>query len=91
MSTTVRISNLAKARIRRLQERWRRARGEQPTQQSVLEKGLEYLEEHAGDFVSNGGWRPLTAEEIEDLRALQGDYGDLGLSEIDDVVYGDVA
>lgn len=92
MATTVRIQDRAKDRLRRLQEAWHRARGERPSQQELLDKGLAYLERHQDAFLAESAWRPLTEEEIRQLKErFQVASGDSGHYDIDEVVYGEDA
>lgn len=92
MASTVRIQDPAKDRLRRLQEAWHRARGERPSQQEILDKGLAYLERHRDAFLAESAWRPLTEAEIQQLEEqFQVRSGDTGHYDIDEVVYGEGA
>lgn len=88
-SSTIRIDPADKSRLRRLQEAWRRVRGEAPPLQGLLSEGLAYLERHQEGFLAEAVWRPLTPDELARLRARQGHYGaEASVQHIDDVVYG---
>lgn len=90
MASTVRIGDEDKERLRRLQEAWRAARGERPTQQELLGRALAYLERHRDRFLAESAWTPLTPEQVRAARAhFVGSYGGLGATDVDDVVYGD--
>ena len=89
MSTTIRVDDGDKDRLRRLQEEWRRVRGEEPSQQFVVGKALDYAERHRDAFIAEASWKLLTDEERRELRRLQGPYAIGGTSDIDDIVYGE--
>lgn len=84
----MRISKEEKRRLQRLQEAWRRARGEAPTQQELVARGLGFLERHWDAFLAEAAWRPWTEDEIKKLEATPVKAGRWSVDEIDDVVYG---
>ena len=89
MSTTIRIREEDKDRLRRLQEAWRRVRGQAPAQQELLGKGLEYLEEKTDDFIKRAAWQPLTEKEIRSLEGRAQHLGNWSVASLDDIVYGE--
>lgn len=84
----MRISKEEKARLQRLQEAWRRARGEKPTQGELLATCLSYLERHWDSVLAEAVWRPWTEAEIRALEKRAIRSGPWSIEEIDDVVYG---
>lgn len=89
MSTTVRIAQGDKARLRRLQALWRRLRGHEPNQQELLHRVIEYAERRQDDFLAESAWRPLTDEEFQFWRRKARPLGDWSARDVDDIVYGD--
>lgn len=87
MSSTIRIDEDDKDRLRRLQDAWARLRGERPSQKELLGRGLAYLEENQQAFFDEAGWQPLSEEEIERVRARSQDMGDWSARDIDETVY----
>ena len=91
-STTIRVALESKQRLVRLQDRWHRLRGTRPTQQELVEKAFEYLEEHAEAFITDQSWRPWGKGEMQRLLDRIGFDGPEDLSgDIDAWVYGDRA
>lgn len=88
-TTTVRIRGSTKNRLRRLQEAWRKVRGDRPPQQELLEVGLEYIDRHFDAFIAESTWRPLSPQELRKLRRLQGRYGNWSVKDLDEIVYGE--
>lgn len=90
--STVRLGGADKERLRRLQQAWKRTRGEQPTQEQLLGKALEYTERHKDEFLAEVVWRPLGRRQIAALRRrVQRDVGhvtDLS-ADIDRTVVGE--
>jgi hypothetical protein len=91
MTSTVRISSAGKSRLRRLQERWRTLRGKAPSDSELLDSVLAFVERHEDELLQEAAWTPLTAEELDRLRSLQGDHGVWSVADLDDIVYGDPA
>jgi hypothetical protein len=91
MTSTVRISSAGKSRLRRLQVRWRALRGTAPSHSELLDATLAFVERHEDEFLRETAWTPLTAEELDRLRSLQGDHGVWSVADLDDIVYGDSA
>jgi hypothetical protein len=91
MSTTIRISDEDKVRLKRLQDSWRSARGERPAQEELIGKVLGFVERHRHNFIAESTWRALKPSEIESMRRLQGHYGDTAAERTDEIVYGDGA
>ncbi len=89
MDTSIRISKEVKDHLRRLQETWRRAKGEAPTQQELVSKGLGFLSRHWDEFLAEAAWRPFTKEEWKQIEKLQFPGGGWSSDEIDEVVYGE--
>lgn len=93
-STTIRVALESKRRLERLQDRWQRLRGTRPTQQELVAKAFEYLEEHAEAFITDKSWRPWSEQEIERFLAWIGAVDPEGLPtdlsrDIDKHLYGD--
>lgn len=88
MSSTVRIDEEDKERLRRLQEAWGRVRGQRPTQKELLGKGLAYLERHREAFLQDAGWETLSGAEIDRVEARSRDMGVWSARDIDETVYG---
>lgn len=92
MTSTVRIDEEDKDRLKTLQDRWAAVHGQELSQKELLAKGLAYIWDHRDEFLMASGWRPLTSEEIDELwEDLVGHYGDWSSEDIDDIVYGDEA
>lgn len=87
MSSTVRIEEEDKDRLRRLQEAWAKLRGERPSQKELLGRGLAYLEKNQQDFLDEAGWVPRSEAEIEQIQARSRDMGNWSAREIDDILY----
>lgn len=88
MSSTIRIDEEDKDRLRRLQDAWARLHGERPSQTELLGRAPAFLEQNKETFLDEAGWDPLSDEEIERIQARSRDMGDWSAQEIDDVLYG---
>ncbi len=89
MSTTVRIDEADKDRLRRLQQRFETMHGRTPTHQELLGKALAFAEQNEAAFVEQADWRPFTPAEIRKVaKRIQGRYGDWSASDIDRILYG---
>jgi hypothetical protein len=88
VSSTVRIEEDAKDRLRRLQQAWAQTRGEQLSQKEMLGRGLAFLERHRDRFLQEAGWEPLSEEEIEAVEARAQPMGDWSARDIDEILYG---
>lgn len=94
MTSTVRIEEADKDRLKRLQAAWKRLKGEAPSQTKLLGHVLAYLEDHEDDFLAHSAWRPLTDEQKRRWRERVRDLGGwpaTPVEEIDAVVYGEEA
>lgn len=88
MSTTIRIDEADKDRLRRLQDAWRRRFGTTPTHQELLGKALAFADERRGEFFDVQGWRPLSRAEIDRLvRRIPKHLGGALSTDIDSAVY----
>lgn len=88
MSSTIRIDEEAKQRLRRLQEAWARLRGDRPTQKELIGEGLAFLEDHRQAFLDEVGWEPFSLEEIEEVEQRARSMGDWSARDVDETVYG---
>lgn len=89
MSTTIRIADEDKDRLRNLQEMWRKTRGEATSQQELVSLGLAYLQRHWEDFVQESAWRPRTPKEVRALeKDLVGPWSDGSPYDVDEILYG---
>lgn len=88
MSSTVRIDETDKERLRRLQEEWARLRGERPTQEELLGRALAYIEENKESFLDEIGWEPLSEEEeIEAICQRSRAMGGWSAKDADEIIY----
>lgn len=87
MSSTVRIDEEDKQRLRRLQEAWSRSRGQRPTQKELLGRGLAFLERHRERFLQEAGWEPFSEKEIEEIEGRSRDMGDWSARDVDEILY----
>lgn len=88
MSTTVRIEDADKDRLRKLQERFERKHGRIPTHQELLGLVIDHALADGDRFIERAVWRPLSPERILAMRKKQGHYGGVGAADIDSVLYG---
>jgi hypothetical protein len=88
MSSTVRMDEADKERLRRLQEAWERLRGERPSQKELLARGLAFLEEHQDAFLAEAAWTPLDDDEIDAIEDRARGMGAWSARDHDDVLYG---
>lgn len=87
MSSTVRIDEDDKDRLRRLQDAWSRVKGERVSQKELIGRILAYLEERQDEFLDEAGWEPLTDEEIDRIEARSRDMGNWSSRDIDEAIY----
>lgn len=64
-TTTIRVRQASKERVHRLRDKWHRLRGERLTQQEILDRALEYAEDHMEAFATEKRWRPWTQAEFD--------------------------
>ncbi|HLE98141.1 MAG TPA: hypothetical protein VI997_12285 [Candidatus Thermoplasmatota archaeon] len=89
MSTTVRIDESDKDRLRRLQQRFEKVHGRVPTHQELLGMALAFVERNETSFIEEADWRPFTREEIRArAKRIQGNYGKWSAADIDTILYG---
>lgn len=88
MSSTVRVDEADKERLRRLQDAWERLRGERPTQEELLGRGLAFLESHREAFLAEAAWTPLEDDEIDALEDRTRDMGPWSARDHDEALYG---
>ncbi len=88
MSSTVRMEEADKRRLRQLQDDWERVRGERPSQKELLGLALEFLEENKETFIETAGWEPFTEEEVEAVEQRALHMGEWDARDIDEIVYG---
>ena len=88
-TTTIRIAATDKRRLERLREAWRKARDGPSSQQDLLARGLEYLEQHRAEFLDEmAGASPSDAKWGAFLRPA-GSFPGVRAQDVDDVLYGD--
>lgn len=88
MSSTVRIEEEDKKRLRRLQDRWEKVRGARPSQKEILGRGLAYLEDHQESFLTEAAWTPFTEEEIDRIEEQARNMGEWSARDHDEILYG---
>ncbi len=88
MSTTVRIEEGDRDRLRHLQLQWKELTGEDLPQQALLGLLIRHGEQDVGHLLDSL-WTPPGQAAIDAWEKVQGDYGDLS-SNIDDTLYGPV-
>lgn len=91
MTSTVRIEEADKDRLKRLQQAWKRLKGEAPSQKELVGKVLAYAEAHEEEFLADAAWRPPTEAERAYWRrriASLGGWEGPDATQVDEVVYG---
>lgn len=88
-STTIRIAAADKRRLERLREAWRKGRDGAASQQEVLGRGLEYLEQHRQDFLDEMAGATATSAEWDAFLRPAGSFPGVRAQDLDEVLYGE--
>lgn len=85
-TTTIRLTLSAKHALEKLRLALEKSTRRKVTQQEAAQLAFEAVARDPGLLADAQGWSPLPKKARKVFQAMQADYGDWSVSEIDDVV-----